>query len=208
MSDDNRDRSAEIREQGRRGVAGHSDHKGEIHGPSGIFSRGDQLGELDEDGQIRKPPGWFFRGEVVGNVEGREARDKDGVFFQGQQFGYVDEQGNVRLRDGVFFKGRVIGEARGNPQSALAFFVLQFRNIADKVKALEEDAARSSDKTRFLKPARKMLEWVPNANALGDFDDLLRRLRKIESEAEGQLRRNRAQKEELIAKAERLRDST
>ena len=187
---------------------GHSNPEGRVRRRDGVFLRGEEIGSLDEDHQIRKKDGVFLRGDVVGQVKGKTAHDKDGIFLSGAEWGYVDDQGNVRLKDGIFLKGRIIGEARGNPQSALAFFVLQFQKIVEKVDALEREISHAEDKTHFLSKVQHMLKWVPEANALGDFDKLINRLRHLESEIERQLHTNIRRKEELIGRARELRHST
>jgi hypothetical protein len=58
---------------------------------------------------------------------------------------------------------------------------------------------------------RRMLEWVPQAEALGDFDGLLNRLRNLERRLEHAIaaehQAHRARKEQLIERAERLSGS-
>jgi hypothetical protein len=187
---------------------GHSSKEGRVRERDGIVWRGDEIGSLDENGQIRKKDGIVFRGDVVGQVKERTAHDKDGFIFAGEEWGYVDDHGNVRLKDSVFFKGRIIGEVKGNPQSALAFFVLQFQRLLDQAAALENEVSRADEKLRCLSKVQSMLERLPNARALGDFDRLADRLRRLEGEIGRQVHANLARKEELIRRARGLCRST
>lgn len=208
---DKSDKSGDFRKPSgfiRGETVGHSNPEGRVRQRDGVFLQGEEIGSIGEDEQIRKKDGIFLRGEVVGQVKGKTAYDKDGIFLSGAEWGYVDDQGNVRLKDGIFLKGRIIGEVRGNPQSALAFFVLQFQKIVEKVDTLEREVSHAEDKTHFLSKVEHMLKWVPEANALGDFDNLINRLRRLESEIERQLHANIRRKEELIARARELRHST
>lgn len=212
MGDDqgNKNRSALVRGKdgilSRGPVVAKSNKEGEIRKRGGAFLPGEKLGEVDEHGNIRKP-GFIFRGPVVGEIHDRAAFEKT-VFFPAQKWGYVDEAGNVRQRDGVIFRGRIIGTVKGNPEAALGYFVLRFQEIAAKVETLEKELEAVSDKAHFLDRVRRMLEWVPEAEALGDFDGLLRRLRHLEARAKEHLDRNLHLKTKLCEKAESLSRST
>jgi hypothetical protein len=49
-----------------------------------------------------------------------------------------------------------------------------------------------------------MLKWVPEADALGDFESLIRRLQRLERAVLNQLEKNLQRKKALCAKAETL----
>lgn len=184
---------------------GHGDARARVRKRDSFF-RGEEVGYVDRDRKIRRPDG-FFKGEVVGQIKGNRAHAEDG-FFAGEEWGYVDNDGNIRLRDG-FFKGRIIGQMRGhNKEAALAFFVLKFREMEDRFAALQNEARAAGNKAPFLGKVRHMLEYVPNANALGDFDGLINRLRSLEREITDQLSGNRCAKERLISQAEGWNSST
>jgi len=190
-------------------VLGHANDESRIRSRDGVFFRGEEIGSVDESDQIRRKDGVFFRGDVVGQVKDGRAHAKDGVFFSGEEWGYVDADGNVRQKDGVFLRGRIIGKMKGNnPKAALGFFVLRFQGIVDKVDALEKDVEREANKARFLGPIRSMLKWVPEADALGDFDTLIRRLKRLESTVQHQLDGNLRRKKDLCSKAENLSSSS
>jgi len=188
---------------------GHGNAEGRIRKRDGVFFRGEEIGSVDENDQIRRKDGIFFRGEVVGQVKEQRAHAKDGVFFSGEEWGYVDDRGNIRQRDGVFFRGRIIGEMKGNnPKAALGYFVLRFQGIVDKVNALEQEMKGEESKARFLGRIQSMLKWVPEAEALGDFESLIRRLQGLEKTVLHQLEENLQHKRALCAKAETLSTSS
>lgn len=207
------DRKADIR--GKDGLffrgpaSGHVDPDGKIRRRDGAFSRGEEMGSVDADGNIRKKDVLIFPGEAVGQVKENRAHDLDRLIFSGEEWGYVDPEGNIRQKDGLFFKGRIIGHVKGNPTGALGFFVLKFfREVLEKVDALQADFDRSDSKGRFLGRVRGMLEWVPKVDALGDFDSAMKRLRAIEYECERDLKFNLSRKEALINTAANLSRST
>lgn len=189
-------------------VVGHADRQSRVRGPDGLLFKGEEKGYVDRDKNIRRPDGLLFRGEVVGQVKGNRAHAPDGIILPGEEWGYVDEQGNIRQRDGLIFRGRIIGGMRGsNRAAALAFFVLRFKEIEAKVEALEQELRPTPHKARFMVRISRMLEWVPKAEALGDFDSLLRRLRALESVVSGEIEQNRQRKTDLCLRAEQLSDS-
>ncbi|MBV9468855.1 MAG: DUF349 domain-containing protein, partial [Abitibacteriaceae bacterium] len=121
---------------------------------------------------------------------------------------YVDDQGNVCQRDGLF-KGRIVGQMRGhNKEAALAFFVLRFRELEDRFEALERDVHAAENKAQFLGKVRRMLDYVPQANALGDFDRLVGRLHTLEREITDWMADNQRRKERLISQAQSWSAST
>lgn len=127
----------------------------------------------------------------------------------GAEWGYVDEEGNVRQKGGEQGADRIVGPSAGQPpERALGLFAYKFRQIADKVEALERDVERAADKTRYLGRIHSMLQWVPQADALGDFDALVARLQQLERLSQEQLAANFAQKESLCERAEALQDSS
>lgn len=210
---DERKREADIRAKSGLffdgDVLGHGNTEGRIRRRDGVFLRGEEIGSVDEQNQIRRKDGIFLRGEVVGQVKEQRAHDKDGLFLRGEEWGYVDADGNVRQKDGIFFRGRIIGQVKGNnPQAALGFFVLRFQGIVDKVDTLEKEVEREANKARFLGRIQSMLKWVPEADALGNFDALIRRLRQLEATVLRQLDGNLRQKKDLCSKAENLSASS
>lgn len=207
MTDD-REKKADIhRPDGifRGEKIGHVDSQARIRRRDGVF-RGERLGYVDESGGIRKPDG-VFRGAVVGKIKGNAAHGRDGI-FAGQKWGYVDEDGNVRVRDGIF-RGRIVGKVRGgNVEGALGYFVLQFEKLEERFGTLEAEVRQAKNKNTLLGKVRHMLDYVPTANALGDFDRLVSRLRDLESELAGTQSRNHERKEDLCRQAESLSAST
>ena len=204
--DDRRDTN--IRSGKSSKVAGHASKERRIRHKDGLLSRGKEIGSVDSQGKIRRKDGFLMRGEVVGKVSGTEARAKDGIIFEGQKWGYVDPKGNVRQRDGALFKGRIVGSVKGDPTSALGYFVLKFQGIVDKVDTLEKEIRGDSRKGRYLARVQKMLVWVPKADALGDFDGLIRRLKQLEQICKKELDDNYRQKERLVSQARSLTNSS
>jgi len=189
---------------------GHGDARSRIRRRDGIILPGEEMGYVDEKGKIRRPDGIFLRGEVVGQVkDGKAAHAEDGIFLPGEEWGYVDEDGNIRQRDGIFLSGRIIGKMRGkNKAATLGYFVLRFKDMEERYEELERQVRSETNKVKYLARVRRMLEYVPKADALGDFDSLMKRLRSLEQEILKVQSEHQQSKEELCRQAEALSTST
>jgi hypothetical protein len=187
---------------------GHANKESHIRKRDGLIFKGDEIGYVDRDKNVRRPDGIIFRGDVVGKIKGTSVHAKERIIFAGDQWGYVDNDGNIRQRDGIIFRGRIIGKMRGhNKEAALGYFVLRFNELVNRFEQLEQEARREEHKGKYLGRVRHMLSYVPGFDGLGDFDDLLRRLRQLESDLVDHLDRQRRTKtdakERLIRDAER-----
>lgn len=130
------------------------------------------------------------------------------VPFAGTDWGYVDEEGNVRQKDTPESRGRIVGKMKGDdPQASLAFFVNKFQQATQKVEAIERQMETEGNRARYVGRIQSMLEWIPTADALGDFDALSERLRRLEALAIEETHRNLERKEALCARAEELSES-
>jgi hypothetical protein len=192
---------------------GHANKESHIRRRDGLIFKGEEIGYVDRQKNVRRPDGIIFRGEVIGKIKGTSAHAKDGIIFTGDQWGYVDDDGNVRQRDGIAFRGRIIGKMRGhNKEATLGFFVLRFNELVVRFEQLEQEALREDHKGKYLAKVRHMLSYVPAYDGLGDFDDLIRRLRQLESDLVNHIERDRRSKvnakEALIHDAERWSSSS
>ncbi|MCA9576148.1 MAG: hypothetical protein R3B40_11100 [Polyangiales bacterium] len=181
-----RDRSADIHMKDgilRRGrKVGHADAKGRIRERDTRFKKGRELGYVDDKQRVRRRRGRLGqRGEVVARIRGNAVYARDTVLSAGHKLGYVDERGNVWQVDCQAFRGRIIGRARGaDPESALAYFVLKFEDVATHVEVLEEKIRASEDQFAFLPRVRATRQLLPEVDALGDFDALFEKLDDLE----------------------------
>ena len=192
---------------------GHADTESIIRKRDGLMFKGGEIGYVDREQKVRRLDGLIFKGEVVGQIKGSAAHREDGIIFDGEQWGYVDDEGNIRQRDGIVFRGRIIGKMCGrNKAAALGFYVLRFRDLANRVQDLEQEVKQSEFKGKILGRVRHMIRYVPEFDGLGDFDDLLRRLKRLEEELANEVERvHRSRvtaKEALISEAERWSDSS
>jgi hypothetical protein len=188
---------------------GHADDRSHIRKRDGIVFKGDEIGYVDEKRHIRKPDGIIFKGDVVGQVKKDKAHADDGIVFSGEEWGYVDDQGDIRQRNGIVFRGRIIGKMRGhNKAAALGFFVLKFTRLEERCEELERGVRSSDNPVGVLGKIRHMLDYLPKADALGDFDGLMGKLRQLESVVLDHQARHRSAKEELYRRAESLTHST
>jgi hypothetical protein len=182
---DRRDRSAEVHTKDgvlRRGrLLGYSDAQGRVREADGTFRKGEELGQVDAKHRVRRKGSLVGRGEVVGRIKGNALFGRPGLLATPKKLGYVDAEGNVWQCDCAAFRGRVVGKTRGaDPEAGLAYFLLKFQTVADHVQTLEEKVRASTDKFAFLPRVRAMLKVLPEVDALGDFDDVVRRLEQLE----------------------------
>ena len=188
---------------------GHGDEQRKIRKADGAFSRGEEMGYIDSDGKIRRKDGVFLRGDEIGQITDNKAHDTDGGFFNGEEWGYVDEQGNVRQKDGVIFRGRIIGKMKGkNTSVTLGFYVLRFKEMEDNFNKLENTVRSEENKAYYLGKVQHMLGYVQTADALGDFDGLIHRLKRLERDILNYIADNRGRKEDIIRKAQTISRST
>ena len=186
---------------------GHANENKKIRKKDGLFTKGEEMGYMDENNNIRKKDGLFFKGDKAGKVKENKAFDNDGWLFKGQEFGYVDKEGNIRQKDGFFFKGRIIGKMQGKDvESTLGYFVLKFQNLADKVSKLDKEMSYDQNKGKYLKRIEGLLDYIPKADSLGDFDRLVRILKPLKKQAENYLLKNLTEKKYLCEKAEKIAD--
>lgn len=185
---------------------GHGGEESKIRKRDGVIFKGEELGYIDKEGKIRKPDGFIFKGEKVGQIKkDSAAHAEDGFFFKGEQWGYVDDEGNVRQKDGFIFRGRIIGKMRGrNKAATLGFFVLQFKRLEENFEKLEGEVRSAKNKVSLLGKVRHMLEYVPKADALGDFDGLMGKLRSLENEIVREKEKSQSRKEELCRQVDTL----
>ena len=194
---------------GKGDIVGHVDKDGNVRGPDGVIYKGEEIGYVDKNGDVHRKDGFFFKGEVIGQIKGNVAHDKDGFLLRGEEWGYVDDEGNIHQKDGFLFKGRIIGQMRGhNKAGALAYYMLRFDKLLERFKDLKDKVYNSTDKISFLSEVRKMIEYVPNYDALGNFDMLINKLKRLEKEILDAQAERRYKKEELCSEAESLSTST
>ena len=164
-------------------IVGHVDKDGNVRGPDGVIYKGEEIGYVDKDGDVHRKDGFLFKGEIIGQAKGNVAKGKDSFLYRGEEWGYVDDEGNIHQKDGFLFKGHIIGQIRGhNKAGVLAYYMLRFDKLSERLKELKDKVYNSADKTSFLSEVRKMIEYVPNYDALGDFNLLMHELKSLEKE--------------------------
>lgn len=192
---------------------GHANKESHIRRRDGVIFKGDEIGYADPEKNVRRRDGVILKGDIVGKIKKDRAHAPDGLVFAGEQWGYVDDDGNIRQRDGLIFQGRIIGKMRGhNKEAALGFYVLRFNELVERFNQLEQEARRGDFKGKYLGRVRRMLELVPNFDGLGDIDNLIRRLRVLETELADEIHRQKQikvrAKETIVREAERQSESS
>lgn len=94
-------------------------------------------------------------------------------------FARVDEENNVYVIDGT---ERKVGQYPGVPQeAALAYFVRKFEDLAAQVRILEQRVANKVDSHGMKKMAAKLAEDLKEPAAVGDLNDLRRRVSNLDT---------------------------
>jgi hypothetical protein len=138
----------------------------------------------------------------------RDISELEAFAEAGAAWGFADEDGYIRMKDPATGH-RVIGQVRdNNPAASLGYFALKFKRMEDRFAEIEQEAYANDFKPYLLGKVRYMLDYVPEANALGDFERLIERLEALEDEIAGRMDDHRQQKEILCIRAEEQCEST
>ncbi len=112
------------------------------------------------------------------------------------QFGYVKE-GKVFLKSFRNFPDRAIGDVKDTEENALNYFVNRFLVIENKVEKLVKSIETAQNKGSFLMSLLHLKESVPQYDALGDFEVLLKKLEQAELSLDGLIQQNRIKNKEI-----------
>ncbi|WP_430592916.1 DUF349 domain-containing protein [Humidisolicoccus flavus] len=100
--------------------------------------------------------------------------------MQSTDWGRVDESGTVFVREGETW--REVGQYPGaSSEEALAYFTRKFQDLAGQVVLLEQRSKAGANPSDIDKAAKKLLEAVNGANAVGDLAALTARLDVLHS---------------------------
>lgn len=197
------------------------------------FSPSKEIGHVNKDGEVRESRpfgseqvGKIKDGEVfmdrnfpkgikdigsrpISRIEEKVLYGADKPFFSTEYpYGFVDEKGNVwRNSCGYLYEKKIIGQVRGNnPERALAYYSIQFRKIVEQYERLERDTGNTKEyeKPKALYQVQNMLKWVPEAQALGDFDFVISGLKTLEKRLLEGLKENLEKKERLLHNLENI----
>lgn len=181
---------------------------GSVDKESRIFnSSGNEIGYVDKDNNVHLPDGKILRGEVVGKIKDEKtAYASEGLIIE--EWGYIDNDDNIHQKDGMLFRGRIIGKIHGdNKAGALGYYILRFKELEKNADQLQKNIDSDNNKVKYLYQIQKMLEYISNADALGDFERLLNKLKQLEAEVKNIQTERRYKKEELCQVAESLSNS-
>lgn len=112
------------------------------------------------------------------------------------QFGYVKD-GKVFLKSFRNFPDREIGEVKDTPENAINYFKNRFSVISGKVEHLVNSIETAQNKGSFLMSLLHLKEAVPQYDALGDFEELLKKLESVEGGLEVLINQNRHKNKEI-----------
>jgi len=116
--------------------------------------------------------------------------------MKNSQYGYVKE-GKVFLKSFRKFPDRVIGEVKDTEENAIQYFTNRFSVISGKVENLVKNIETAQNKGSFLMSLLHLKTTVPQYDALGDFESLLKKLEKAEESLSSLILHNRAKNKEI-----------
>src|SRR6478609_4365691 len=116
--------------------------------------------------------------------------------MKNSQYGYVKE-GKVFLKSFRKFPDRVIGEVKDTEENAIQYFTNRFSVISGKVENLVSNIETAQNKGSFLMSLLHLKTTVPQYDALGDFESLLKKLEKAEESLSSLILHNRAKNKEI-----------
>lgn len=120
-----------------------------------------------------------------------------------QPWGYVNDQGQIWQKDCPLLKGRVVGQIfPGREEETFAKLAARFQELCKYYDELAEESSQVENKPRFLSKIYELLEFIPDADALGDFNDLLSRLHQLKADVETELDENYRVKQQICAQIE------
>lgn len=190
-------------------VVGHIADDGKVRKKDGFLTQGKEMGYVDSESTIRKSDGIFSRGTAVGKIKGNEVYDNDKLFSSGELWGYVDSKGNIRTKDSFFKKGEIIGRVQGNnKEKALAYFVLKFNELKEKVEALVSEIEVATVKTTYNQKVNNMEKYILETKGLGDFDMLFNRIGVAKSLIQKEFEENLSKKNHIIEEAKNICNSS
>lgn len=105
-----------------------------------------------------------------------------------QPWGYVNDQGQVWLKDSKMMKGKIVGQVfPGREEEVFAKLAARFQELWKYHDELAEEASHIEDKPLFLSKIYQLLEFIPDADALGDFDGLILKLHELKKDIDQEL---------------------
>ena len=103
----------------------------------------------------------------------------DHLLAEAQRFGYVEAAG-IWLRPVLNLPARQIGQVKETDEAALCYFAQRFRLLQAKVDSTLAGMDASENKGSFLMKLLHLQELLKSYEALGDFEELQRRLKAAE----------------------------
>ena len=122
-----------------------------------------------------------------------------------EQWGYVNEEGQVWQKDCQSFQGRQIGRLDGkSPEEVLAYYALRFEKLEQYHDELQGQFEQGKDRPGLLDKINRMLDFIVDSDALGDFDGLIGRLMTMKEVLDAELAAHLEEQEKLCARVEEL----
>ncbi len=123
-------------------------------------------------------------------------------------WGFIDQNRKIHQNTTENYRGHVVGRAYDNPENQISELESNFAQFVKDADLIESDSETAKNKVGVLGRIRKLKASAGKADALGDFDALFARLRALETKLLEEIEAKKLTKEELIARAEAIKDSS
>ncbi|MBL7022865.1 MAG: DUF349 domain-containing protein [Candidatus Marinimicrobia bacterium] len=124
------------------------------------------------------------------------------------KWGMIDKAGNIQQNDCTYFNGRVVGQITDNNYDEVVNeLTSHFETLQNKYLDLEKSIQSANAKIDYLIQIDGLIEYLPQVDALGDFETLMSNLEELKSEIIGDPKDNLQQKEEICAEVDKLNSS-
>ncbi|MDQ7008010.1 MAG: DUF349 domain-containing protein [Acidobacteriota bacterium] len=171
--------------------------------------QGEQQHPADAEPNSPPPPGPLDEGASARPTS--EVADTPSARAEGSLSPWcrIDDEGRIHQQGSEVLDNRVVGRLEGRaPHVALAFFEERFKLLERNVEELEEQFRAAENKGKFSERTERLIARVRTADAIGDFDGLMRRLTNLRGAVRAYQDAMRERKASLCEQAEALADST
>jgi len=125
--------------------------------------------------------------------------------FPGKSFCDLREDGELVLKKTETFPERIIAVLNpDNADAALKALLEKFPEVEAKLRELEQEWDSTPDKLKLMGKVSRLRDYLLHTNAIGDFDQLHRKIISWEARLEELVEQNYRTRLELVEKAEQL----
>lgn len=132
----------------------------------------------------------------------------DRVECDGKEFCKLDDSGNLVLIASAHFSERILANVNeSNIQTVAHALAEKFKEVLHKAEELKKEFDQQEEIVKLQGKVQRLKSYLMNANAIGDYQPLFQFLEIKENEIIQQLKHNESLRQQLVDKAQGLKDS-